>query len=404
MNNEQKGLTDTDETKSFADLLAETEIGKDWLQPGQKVEAKIVKITSDWIFLDLGGKSEGYLDRRELNDEDGHIDLKEGDTIRAYFLSSRNNEKLFTTKVGGGEAGRTYLEDAWQNGIPIEGFIEKEIKGGYEVKIAGDMRSFCPYSQMGLKKDETPDDYIGKHLLFNIVEYGEKGRNIILSRKEILKEEEKKHKELLKQSLQEGMTVKGRITSIRKFGAFMDVGGIQGLIPISEIGWSRVSDINEHLSVGQEVEALILKLDWDSDRISLSLKETLADPWDNVDKKYLVGTIHMGRVTSMTKFGAFVSLEAGIDGLLHISKLKADKKVKGSKPFLTIDQSLNVQIEAVDKASKRISLALASGDDDSPGKAKEDEDDYRRYLSKPAKSLGSFQELLKDKFPAKRKE
>ncbi|MBN1663192.1 MAG: 30S ribosomal protein S1 [Deltaproteobacteria bacterium] len=401
--NESQELNETEETKSFAELLAETEVTKDWLKPGQKVEVMIVKITPEWIFLDLGGKTEGYLDRRELSDEDGNVSVKEGDKIRAYFLSSRNNEKLFTTKVGGGEAGRTFLEDAWQSGIPIEGIVEKETKGGYEVKISGDIRSFCPYSQMGLKREEKPGDYLGKRLPFNIIEYGERGKNIILSRKDILKEEQEQQKEAVKQTIQEGMTVKGKIVNIQKFGAFMDIGGVQGLIPISEIGWSRVGDINDHLSVGQEVEAVIMKLDWEKDRISMSLKQTIADPWDQVDNKYLVGSIHTGRVLSMTKFGAFIALEPGIDGLLHISKLKGDKKTKGgAAPSLVVDQTLDVQIEAIDRSAKRISLAMAtaSGPDE---EKKEDRDDYRDYMGKPANSLGSLHDLLKDKFPVKGK-
>ena len=333
--------------------------------------------------------------------ENGNIDIKDGDTIRAYFLSSRNNEKLFTTKIGG-EAGRTFLEDAWQSGIPIEGIVMKEIKGGFEVKIAGDMRSFCPYSQMGLKREENAGDLLGKRLPFNIVEYGEKGKNIVLSRKDILKEEQEQQKEAIKQSLQEGMTVKGKIVSIQKFGAFMDLGGIQGLIPISEIGWSRVGDINEHLSMGQEVEAVILKLDWEKDRITLSLKQTLTDPWDEVEKKYLVGSIQTGRVLSMTKFGAFIALEPGIDGLLHISKLKADKRAKGAGLSLVMDQSLDVQIEAVDKSAKRISLALVTATQNE--EKTEEKDDYRNYMGKPAASLGSLHDLLKDKFPTKEKD
>jgi len=402
--NESNELTETEETKSFAELLAESEIGNNRLKPGQKVEVVIVKITPEWIFLDVGGKSEGHLDRRELNDEEGNATVKEGDRIQAYFLSSRNNEKLFTTKVSGGEAGRAYLEDAWRSGIPIEGIIEKEIKGGYQIKIAGDMRGFCPYSQMGLRKDENAADYIGKRLPFNIVEYGERGKNVVVSRKAILKEEQEKQKEFIRQSLQEGMTVKGKIVSIQKFGAFMDLGGVQGLIPISEIGWSRVEDIKDHLTIGQEIQAVILKLDWEKDRISLSLKSTLADPWDDIDKKYLIGAVHTGRVRSMTKFGAFVALEPGIDGLLHISKLKGDKKAKSAAPSLVMDQDIEVQIEAVDKAAKRISLSLPTTAQEAEETKQRDEDDYRKYMGKSAKSLGSLQDLLKDKFPGNGKD
>ena len=178
-------LNDQNEEKSFAELLEESGVGRDYLRPGQKVEAVIVKITPEWIFLALGGKSEGYLDRRELQDEEGNLTVKEGDRISAYFLSSRHNEKLFTTKVGGGEAGQSFLEEAYQNGIPVEGLVENEIKGGYEIKVAGNTRGFCPYSQMGLQKTDDPQGYIGKKITFRIVEYGEKGRKLILSSRAI---------------------------------------------------------------------------------------------------------------------------------------------------------------------------------------------------------------------------
>lgn len=396
-------LNGDEDAKSFAELLAETEVGKDRLKPGQRVDAVIVKITPEWIFLDLGGKTEGYLDRREMADENGDVSVKEGDIIRAYFLSSKHNEKLFTTKVGSGEAGRSFLEDAWRNHIPIEGIVAREMKGGFEVKVAGgDTRSFCPYSQMGIRRDENSASFVGKRLTFHIVEFGDRGRNIVLSRREILKQEEEQLKESLKKSLTEGMTVKGKIVSIQKFGAFMDIGGIQGLIPISEIGWSRVENINDYLSVGQEVEAVITKLDWERNRISLSLKETMADPWDDVDKKYNVGSVHTGRVTSMMKFGAFVTLEPGIDGLIHISKLKFDKRTKDA-PSLTIGQSIDVQIESIDKAAKRMSLTLASAAKELE-EEKKDAEDYSRYLGKPARSLGSLHDLLKEKFPQKGKE
>ena len=224
------------EEKTFAEFMAETTVEREWLQPGQRVNAVIVKITPEWMFIDLGSKSEGYLDSREFTDSEGNLTVKEGDTIRAYFLSSRNNEKLFTIRVGKGNAGKAHLEDAWLSGIPVEGKITKETKGGIEVAIAGDVRAFCPFSQTGLPKSENTSEYLGKTLPFKITEYGENGRNIVISHRTILEEEKTKRKEDLKEILKEGMTVQGKVMSIHNFGAFVDVGGIQGLLPLSEIG------------------------------------------------------------------------------------------------------------------------------------------------------------------------
>ncbi len=153
------------EEESFAELLQETTIKPVRFHAGEKVKATIVKISAEWIFLDLGGKSEGYLERKELLDEEGNISVKEGDLLEAYFLSMNNNDLRFTTRITGGEAGRHYLEEAWESGIPVEGLVEKEIKGGYEIKIAGELRGFCPFSQMGLQRVEKPGDLIGQHLV-----------------------------------------------------------------------------------------------------------------------------------------------------------------------------------------------------------------------------------------------
>jgi len=226
------------EEKSFAELLGESEPERGWLKPGQRVDAVIVKITPEWVFIDVGGKHEGYLDRREFLDAEGNLGVQEGQAVRAYFLSSQHNERLFTTKVGAGEAGRAFLEDASRSGIPVEGVVEREVKGGFEIKVAGDVRGFCPFSQMGLFRAATPAEWVGRRLTFRIIEYGERGRNVVLSHRAILEEERAKLKEVLKAELKEGMAVKGTVVSLQKFGAFVDLGGIQALIPISEIAGS----------------------------------------------------------------------------------------------------------------------------------------------------------------------
>jgi small subunit ribosomal protein S1 len=403
-NQEQEGII---EEKSFAEFLAENPLEREWLQPGQKVQARIVKISPEWIFIDLGGKSEGYLDRKEYLDPEGNLTVKEGETVNVFFLSSRNNEKLFTCKIGRGDAAKAYLEDAWRSGIPVEGRISKETKGGLEVVIAGDVRAFCPFSQTGLTRSENITEYIGKTLPFKIMEYAEQGRNVIISHREILQEEKAKHKEELKEVLKEGMIVTGKVMSLHNFGAFVDIGGIQGLLPLSEIGYDRAAEINSLLTIGDVLSLSILKLDWDADKISLSLKANLVDPWTNIEKNFSKGACLTGRVSSLTNFGAFVTLEAGVEGLIHISKLAKGKRIKHASEVLAKGQSIEIRIEAIDTEKKRISLALAAADGEGaekagPGANEEKVEDLLKYMEEvKSTSFGSLGDLLKAKYAPK---
>jgi len=382
---------------SFEELLKESTAATDWLEPGQRVDAQIADITSDWVFLDIGGKSEGALDKKELLDETGDFTLKVGDTVTAYFLASRNNERLFTTRITSGQAGRNFLEHAWRGEIPVEGLVEKEIKGGFQVKIPGDTLAFCPYSLMGLRRVEDSSEYVGKRMSFIIAEYSEEGRNVILSNRAILQAELRAKKEALKEELREGMTVKGTVASIQKFGAFIDISGVQGLLPISEIGWARVDDVHDVLSVGQELELVILSLDWEKDRMSFSLKATLPDPWDRVEGKYPAGSSHVGTVARLTKFGAFVTLEGGVDGLIHISKLGGGKRLNHPGEVLEQGQSVEVTVETIDLEKNRLSLKLALGEKGKDETGMADGDDYRSYLQKTPTSMGTLGDILKDK-------
>jgi small subunit ribosomal protein S1 len=396
---------ESNEEKSFAELFEQTQVRKDFLKPGQKIEATIVKITQDWIFLDLGGKSEGYLDRKELADDNGNLSVKEGDSIEAYFLSSKHNEKLFTMKIGAGDSARTHIEEVWRSGIPIEGVVEKEIKGGFEIKLAGDMRGFCPYSQIDIRRTENAKDHIGRRLPFRIIEYGERGRNIILSARAILEEQKKKDEDARRAELHEGMLVKGTVVSIRDFGAFLDIGGLQGLLPISEIGWDRVEDIYARLSVGQAFDVVVAKMDSQNNRISLSLKQTLSDPWNEAGAKYPEGTFHTGTVVRLMKFGAFVNLGPGVDGLLHISKLGKGKRIVHPSDAVQEGQAIEVRIDAIDRDQKRISLSIPEAEalEDATRKIEKiPEDGYHEYVGEVPTSLGSLGDIMKRK-PGKKK-
>jgi len=391
----------TEEDESFAELLDKTFVAPARYEPGQKVSAQIIKVTPEWVFLDLGRKGEGVVSAKELADESGVLRVREGDTLAAYFVSAEGSEMLFTTRVAGGAAGAAQLEEAWRSGIPVDGLVVKEIKGGYEVRLAGGARAFCPYSQMGLSRSKGPEEHLGKRAAFRITLFGEKGRNIVVSHRVLLEEEEERKREALKSTLVEGMVVRGTITSVRDFGAFVNIGPVEGLLPVSEIGWERVADLREVLSPGQEVEVAITRLDWANRKISFSLKKTLADPWETAADRFPAGSRHVGKVSRLSAFGAFVSLGGGIDGLLHVSKLGGGKRLKHPSEALREGQEVEVRVESVDREKRRVSLALAAdGPSDSSGEA---EEDYRKYLSAPPESpsLGSLGEALKAKLPGK---
>ncbi len=373
---------------NFAALFEDSYSEINSLEPGQLVETEIISISGDWIFLQLNGKSEGLLDKTEMTDKDGNLTVKEGDRIKVFFLSSQNGEMNFTTRISGDKAGKAVLENAFENSIPVEGVASKEIKGGFEIKI-GDSRAFCPYSQMGQKRVEDSTVYIGKHLTFKILEYSENGRNILVSNRAILEEEHKEQVEILKKTLLENTVIKGKIKSVQDFGAFVDINGMQALLPISEISRGRIDDIQGLLSAGQEIEASVIKLDWKNERITLSMKALLADPWDVAQAKYPVGSRHTGEVVRITNFGAFVSLEPGLDGLVHISDMKTDMRDSNSTDILKKGQSITVQINSMDTRKKRISLK--------PVSSIQEDEDTKKYMEPESDTYNPFAELLKDK-------
>jgi len=401
MDNENEIITENDELEeNFEELLNQTDLKTTFYQPGQEVEVAIIQIADEWVFIDTGSKSEGIIMLNEFIDDEGNISIKEGDTIKAFFLSSRNNEKLFTTRLTLESTGKEFLEDAFHNGIPVQGIIEKEIKGGFEIRIAGKTRAFCPFSQMGLGRVQDTDSLIGTELTFKVSEYGENGRNIIVSNRAVLEEEREKKKLELKDTLKEGMTVNGTVTSIKKFGAFIDIGGIEGLIPISEISWGRVEDIETVLSVGQKVDVAISGLNWSDNKFSFSLKEILPDPWDNLSQRYAEGSVHKGKVVRLEKFGAFVNVEPGVDGLVHISELGKGKRINHAREVLENGQEIDVKVKSVDEEKRRLSLTLVQYGQD------KEEDAYLNYSQGGANTSGSFGtlgDLLKAKLDNKKK-
>lgn len=244
-------------------------------------------------------------------------------------------------------------------------------------------------------------ELIGQRRTFRILEYREKGRNIILSNRAVLEEEDAARREQIKSRLSEGAILRGIVTAIRDFGAFVDIDGVQGLIPYSELSWERGADINQLLKPGQEVNVRIIKLDPERDRITLSLRAAQPDPWENILEKYPVGSRHTGRVGHLEEFGAFVSLEPGVDGLIHISKMRKGKKLRHAREALAEGEQVELEIEKIKKGKRRISLALVATREETLQREKEEH--VGDYSSEPASPFGSMGDLLKERMQEREK-
>lgn len=390
-------LKKTMSDESFADLFQEKTVSRPTTKPGDQIEASVVGISGENIFLDVGAKSEGVIGAAELRNEAGELTVSIGDRIRVYLLPKRGGELACTTRVGGGQTTPREIEMAFQAGIPVEGKVTAEVKGGFSVTVAGH-RCFCPYSQMDIRRVEQADTYLEKTMSFKIIEFANQGRNIILSARALQEEQRAQERERLKEELTEGMQVSGTVTSLRDFGAFVDLGGVDGLIPISEIAWGQTDKVEDVLSVGQQVQVMVKRLDWDRDRISLSLRETTENPWDNAADRYPAGSMHQGRVSRLAAFGAFITLEPGVDGLLHISRLGAGRRIHHPREVVEAGQDLTVRIESVDTVQHRIALVP---EDYTPQEKMED-------TSVPAGprepvSMGTFGDLFKQQLARKKK-
>jgi small subunit ribosomal protein S1 len=243
---------------------------------------------------------------------------------------------------------------------------------------------------------ENPESLIGTRLAFRITDYAENGRNIVVSRRALLEEEQRRLREEAHAGISEGMTVAGTVTSLQDFGAFVDIGGLEGLLPISEIGWSRVNDVRDVLKIGQQVQVVIKVIDREKERISLSLKDTLSDPWEQVLEKYPEGSFHAGIVSRLAAFGAFVTLGDGVDGLIHISKLGAGKRINNPREVVREGEAIEVRVESVNRTERRISLALAG-----VARAAEEEEttlaEFRRQAAEAPKGMGTLGDLLQAK-------
>lgn len=324
----------------------------------EKVRAKVVSVTGDIVYIDLGLKSEGAVDLAEFIDKEGATRVREGDEIEAFFVTVEDGLMKLTTLVGGYSAVTLNgIRSAYDAVVPVNGDVKREIKGGFEISVGG-VRCFCPFSQIDLKGGREGGTYLDRTFPFKVLEFVEDGKKIVLSRRALLEQERKTRIEKLKETLAVGMDVPVEVKSIQKFGVFVDLGGIDGLIPSSEISWDRSVSPGDILSIGQNITVKIISLDWESNRLTLSLKAIQPDPWAAAAEKYPLDTRVSGSIVRLSPFGAFVRLEPGIDGLIHISNLGAGRRINHPREVVETGQLVEVYILSVDQQNRKISLSM----------------------------------------------
>ena len=347
-------MTEADE--DFASMF-EASIQAKRIEKGQTVEGTIVAIGADVAFVNVGGKGEALIEIAELKDAEGVLDVHVGDRIQAMVVSTEGGLTL-SRRLARGAATDAQLEDAFYAGLPVEGKIEGDVKGGYQVRI-GTKRAFCPFSQIDTVRTTDPAQHVGRVYAFRIIEYKQDGRNVIVSRRALLEEEQRASAVEVRRSITVGAVLAGRVTSVRDFGAFVDMGaGVQGLLHVSEMAWSRLSDASQIVTPGEEITVKVLRIDDDGQKIALGLKQLSADPWSTAQATYAMGQVRTGRVARVTEFGAFVELEPGIEGLAHASTFAPTGHSKGWSRSVAVGTTAAFEILSIDLEKKRMALAL----------------------------------------------
>jgi small subunit ribosomal protein S1 len=357
-------MADTpDDSEDFAKLFAQHEATGPALQVGQAVKGRVFHITGEAVFVDVGCKGEAWIDAAELTDEHGKLRVKVGDEVEATVVKTGDETRL-SYKLQRGAQARQALAMAHESGMPVEGKVAAVIKGGYEVTVAG-LRAFCPFSQMDLRRVESGEEYVGRVLEFRVTRYSENGRNIVLSRRQILEIQAAKDAEETRKKLAVGAVLPGTVSSLAEFGAFIDLGGVQGLVPASEISHARVGRPADKLRIGEAVTVKVLRLDEEKGKVTLSLKALEGDPWVAVPGTLRDRQVVRGRAARVTEFGVFIELLPGVDGLLHMSEIPRSRQ-GAMREAAAAGAEVTVMIIAIDMEKHRIALALAP-DDALPG-------------------------------------
>ena len=326
-------------------------------EQGQTIEGTIVAFGSEVAFVGVGGKSEAQIALAELKDDEGDIEVSIGDRIQAVVVSTSGGIVLSRKGVRNAATLRQ-VEDAFQAGLPLEGKVTQAVKGGYEVRIARE-RAFCPLSQIDIVRTADPAAHVGKTYTFQIIEYKDAGKSIVVSRRKQLEQEQRASAGAVRKSIVPGAVLPGRVASVLDFGAFVDLGGgIQGLLHVSEMSWSRAVTPGAVVAPGDEIAVKVLRVDDDTGKIALGLKQLQDDPWSAVATTYTVGQVRSGRVTRVAEFGAFVELEPGIEGLAHASTFPPTGRPGGWAKSAPVGATAAFEILSVDVGQKRIGVAL----------------------------------------------
>jgi small subunit ribosomal protein S1 len=344
------------EGEDFARMMEEASAPK-FHREGETVEGTIVAIGEDVAFVDVGGKGEATIDIAELADPESDVRAKVGDRVQAVVVSTVGGLKL-SHKLARGAVTRQRLNEAFRAGLPVDGRVEKAIKGGYEVRVGG-QRAFCPISQIDSRFTADPSVHVGQAYTFRIIECKEDGKELVVSRRAFLQEEEAEKAEEIRKAVVPGAVLSGRVASVMAYGAFVDLGGgIQGLLHVSEMGWSRVGNPLDVVQPGDTITVKVLRVGDGDGKISLGLKQLQADPWSTVSEKYRVGQALMAKVTRVADFGAFVELEPGIEALAHVSAFAPTGKKDGWKAAAPPGAAVAVEILNIDLEKKRIGVAV----------------------------------------------
>jgi small subunit ribosomal protein S1 len=365
----EEGVWTTD--PESGELVPDYESTFPTIEEGQVVDGKVVRVDKDEVLIDIGYKSEGVIPvselsiRRSVNPAD---EVQLGDEIDALVMTKEDTEGrlILSKKRARFEMAWKRIEEAAESGEPVEGIVIEVVKGGLILDLG--VRGFLPASLVDIRRVQDLDEFMGQTLRCKVIELNRSRNNVVLSRRAVLEEERKEMRQAILDRLSPGDVVTGTISNIVDFGAFVDLEGIDGLIHISELSWSHVNHPSELLEIGQEVQVKVLDIDRDRQRISLGLKQTQSDPWQQVIDTYDQGDVIEGRVTRVVTFGAFIEVVPGVEGLVHISEL-ADHHVENPREVVSQGETVKARIIEMDAERRRLSLSLKRVDDDSHGDA-----------------------------------
>lgn len=330
----------------------------DAAKPGEIIKGRIIEVGRDYVIVDIGFKSEGHIPIAQFKDHEGKIHVAAGEEIEVLMLSSENESGEIVLSRDRAEQLRVWnkLEEAYSANETVRGRVVQKVKGGLQVDVG--VPAFLPGSQVDIRPQRNLDKFVGESLEFQILKFSRERGNIVLSRRIVLESERKALKRDTINQLAEGVVMEGIVKNVTDYGAFIDLGGIDGLLHITDMSWGRVNHPAELLSVGQTVPVVVLKYDQENERVSLGMKQLNENPWEQVEAKYRPGSTITGKVVSLTDYGAFVRLDEGIEGLIHVSEMSWTRKVHHPSKVLSIGQEVTAVVLEVSAENQRISLGL----------------------------------------------